>query len=59
MSETGEGKVMYTVMFTSKDGESESRVFVESLPDRRTADHIAVQLFDEGFVSASWVAPEQ
>lgn len=46
---------MYDVMYQSKSGPSQPHVFVTAIPDRRTADHIAVQLIDDAFVAASWV----
>ncbi|MHA6802480.1 hypothetical protein [Salinifilum ghardaiensis] len=42
-------------MYRTNGGGAEPGVFVTAIPERHTAEHIAVQLFDDGFVAASWV----
>ncbi|MCA1184940.1 MULTISPECIES: hypothetical protein [unclassified Saccharopolyspora] len=49
---------MFRVLYAREDGGA-GRVFADSLPDRRTADHVAVQLFAEGLVAASWVEDQR
>ncbi|MEU6131851.1 hypothetical protein ABZ805_21975 [Saccharopolyspora sp. NPDC047091] len=49
---------MFRVLYARENGGVE-RVFADSLPDRRTADHVAVQLFAEELVAASWVEDQR